>query len=141
MYFFGDTSNNAQLLVEDIASWSGPGLPAETEWKKMGMEDTRSVMIYRSAALRDAVMEGQDQEIIDELCDMYEEALDAFCRHSNVLHRAVRLGAHHFPYPEQEAISRQRAIMQRHHGDISLFKRTLIEDMVGSPPESDVLES
>lgn len=132
MYFFGDNSLNAQILIDDIASWSGPGLPLEADFSEMNEEKTRTCLIYRSAALRDAVQGDMDQEVIDKLCEMYEEALAAFCKHSDIIHRALRLGAHIYPYPEENAVRRQKQIIKRYHGEATPMGSSLVEDRTKS---------
>lgn len=112
MFFFGEATDSAQMIVEERSRHDGPGWPviARRHW---GMRDTQSALIYSSSALRNAVYEEQPEELLNSLADIYEEHLAAFCAYSDVIARAMDLGLHRYPWDNVSRKIRQNQIVQQ----------------------------
>lgn len=112
MFVFGDPKEVAQLLLSEVASYSGPGLP-ETSTEEWDYDETRRQMIYASAALRRAASNQLEPGVIEAVCDLYEEALYKFCLLDDVVWRAMKLKEHSYPWHDQAAEYRQYTIVSK----------------------------
>jgi hypothetical protein len=112
MFFFGEAKDSAQMIIEERSRHNGPGWPksARRHWD---MRDTQAALIYSSSALRNAVDEGQPEELLNSLADIYEEHLTAFCAYSDVISRAMDLGLHRYPWHEANRKIRQDLIARQ----------------------------
>lgn len=121
MFIFGDPKEVAQLLLVEVASYSGPGLP-ETPPEDWNYDETRRQMIYTSAALRRAAQDQLERDVVEALCDLYEEALCKFCLLDDVIWRAMKTKEHSYPWMDEAAKYRQYTIVSR------ICERDLSED-------------
>lgn len=110
MFFFGDTGSGiAEMMIKERSDFGGPGFPRGPR-EYWGMRDYQAAMIYASSTLRQAFYDNQPEELLQSLCDLYEEYLAEFAKYSDVVHRAMELGLHQFPWENEEAKIRQRSI-------------------------------
>lgn len=110
MFVFGEPTDVAEMLLIEVAGLSGPGLPDKS--KEWGYEEWRQQLIYTSAALRRAASKGMETGILEALCEHYEEALVGFCRHDDVVMRAMDNGMHVFPWNDSDAKQRQKMLVE-----------------------------
>lgn len=110
MFFFGEANNDiAEMMIKDRGELGGPGFPLtpESHWS---MRQWQAAMIYASSTLRQAFYDDQPIELLESLCEAYEKYLAGFCQHTDVVHRAMEMEIHQFPWENEEAKIRQRAI-------------------------------
>ena len=111
MFVFGEPEDVAGLLVAEVATYAGPGLPSG-DFADFDYEELRAYMIYCSSALRRAVINGLEEDVLAAVCDLYEKALTAFCLLDDVIWRAMKLNEHQFPWNDPGVVFRQRAIVE-----------------------------
>ena len=109
MFFFGDASATAEMMIQDCAKIAGPGWP-EKDRQFWSTRDLQSCLIYCSSTLRRAVADGQEESLLQAICDVYEKYLAEFSAHDDVIHRAITMNLHDFPWKDPGAVGRQTAI-------------------------------
>ena len=113
MFNFGNPKDTAQMLVDDMVTWGGgPGWPERNE-ANYDWEDSRTVLIYSSAALRHAYQNGHDEDTLYALCQIYEKHLLRYCQFRDHIYHAMVSGDHQHPWPDPAAIARQNHYVKR----------------------------
>ena len=113
MYNFGDNKQTAKLMMLSAAAQTGPGVSNEEDLDNCTKLEVQSRLIYASAALRKAVREEQDEELIYQCSLLYEKHLVAFCWHSDAIFLAMEANKHKFPWGDYGAMMRQKLLVER----------------------------
>lgn len=109
MFFFGDASASAEMMIQDTSRMTGPGWPFRKR-EKWTRQDVQAAYLYASNTLRRAVYDELDEGLIQSICDIYEEHLAEFCEWDDVIYRAMKMEMHDFPWKDPGAMARQKHI-------------------------------
>ena len=113
MFHFGDSGQNAQLYREYTKTLKGPILP-DVHWEEMSEKDLRIAFAYQYAALKKALEDQSDEEVIAELTEEYDELFQGLAQASERFCEAVLSNRHMFlPRHDRATIDKYKGFARR----------------------------
>lgn len=93
MFFFGDSSETAQLYWTSALNLEGPAIP-DVFYDEMSEKQLRNTLTYLRIAYLQAVQDGAGDEILALLLDEYDLVFEHLAEVSDDFRKAVLTGLH-----------------------------------------------